>query len=84
MNASYQTVQLCRLIWVFLGCSYDIVGSAVLQVICDFDFLSAQTLFYWSNGSKTLSYKTVQTVIRHLLEDSGETKKLCPFIKKDM
>ena len=43
MKASYQTVQLCRLIWVFVGCSCDIVGFAVLWLICDFDIFTAQT-----------------------------------------
>ena len=39
MKASDQTVQLCKLIWVFVGCSCDTVGFAVLWLICDFDIL---------------------------------------------
>ena len=35
-------MQLCRLIWVFAGCTYDIVGFAVLWLICDFDILRVQ------------------------------------------
>ena len=42
-----RAMQLCRLIcsyagWVFAGCTCDLVGFAVLWLICDFDILRAQ------------------------------------------
>ena len=50
MKASFQIVQLCRLI--FVRCSCDIVGFAVLWLIRDFDILQHNHYFARVMGPK--------------------------------